>query len=248
MRTEPRAHPAVPIAGLLAALLAAALPGAAAAQVPDSVPHGFALVDLLEAAPARDGVPLTLDASGWWGGDVNRLWVRLESELEAESGDGEAQAELLYGRLVSPFWDAVVGLRVDHRWEGEPATRAHLAVGLVGLAPYWFELQPTLYLSQDGHLSAQVEVEYELLVTQRLVLQPRLELQAVAGDAPEFGVMTGLTDLELGARLRYELRREFAPYVGLVWHRKLGETADLTRAAGGDVSVLSLVAGLRAWY
>ena len=156
--------------------------------------------------------------------------------------------EAFYGRLVSPFWDLLVGARVDRRWGDETATRAHVAIGLEGLAPYWFELEPTIYLSDDGHLSAQLEAEYELLVAQRVVLQPRLETSVAAQDAPEFGIRSGVTDLELGARLRYELRRELAPYAGIVWHRRLGNTADLARATGQYVSNVSFVAGLRVWY
>lgn len=227
-----------------ALLLSAAAP--ARPQVMDSEPHFFALLDQLELAPTRDGTPIALDATSWWGGDVNRLWLRAEAEQELERDAGEVQAEVLYGRLVSPFWDALLGVRVDHRWAGDRATRAHLAIGLEGLAPYWFEVEPTLYVSQDGDVSVQLEAEYELLVTQRLVLQPRLELQAAAQDVPEFGIGSGLSDLELGARLRYEIRRELAPYVGLAWHRLLGETGDLAR--GEEVSTLSLVVGLRAWY
>jgi copper resistance protein B len=233
---------------LLAALafLAAAAP--AGAQVMDSALHGFALLDQLEVAPNRDGTPITLDATGWYGGDVNRLWVRVEGDQETESNDGDVEVEAFFGRLVSPFWDALIGVRVDRRWGGESATRAHLAIGLEGLAPYWFELEPTIYLSDDGHLSAQLEAEYELLVTQRLVLQPRLETSVAIQDVPEFGIGSGLGDLELSARLRYEVRRELAPYVGIAWHRRLGETADLARAAGEYVSSVSFVAGLRAWY
>jgi copper resistance protein B len=228
------------------AFLAAAAP--ADAQVMDSALHGFALLDQLEVAPNRDGTPITLDATGWFGGDVNRLWVRVEGDQETETDSGEVEVEAFYGRLVSPFWDALVGVRLDRRWGDETATRVHLAIGLEGLAPYWFELEPTVYLSDDGDLSAQLEAEYELLVTQRLVLQPRFETSVAVQDVPEFGIGSGLTDLELGARLRYELRREVAPYVGVVWHRRLGDTADLARAAGQYVSNVSWVAGLRVWY
>ena len=227
-------------------LTAAARP--ASAQVMDSSVHWFALLDQLELAPNRGGTPLKADATGWLGGDVNRLWVRAEADQETESASGELQGEAFYGRLFSPYWDALVGIRVDHQWGDETATRAHVALGLEGLAPYWFEVEPTLYVSQDGDVSAQLEAEYELLLTQRLVLQPRLEVQVAVQDVPEFGIGSGLSDLELGARLRYEFRREIAPYVGVAWHRRTGETADLARAAGEYVSNVSFVAGLRVWY
>lgn len=228
------------------ALLAAAAP--ARAQVMDSALHGLALVERLEVAPRRDGTPIVLDALGWLGGDVNRLWVRFEGDQATETEEGELEVQAFFGRLVSPFWDALVGIRYDARWGEDTATRAHLAVGLEGLAPHWFELEPTVYLSHEGHLSAELEVEYEVLVTQRLVLQPRLETSVAVQDVPEFGIGSGLTGLELGARLRYELRPELAPYAGVVWHRRLGDTADLARAAGQDVSNVAFVTGLRAWY
>ena len=114
---------------------------------------------------------------------------------------------------------------------------------LEGLAPYWFELEPTLYLSQEGHVSAQLEVEYELLLTQRLVLQPRFEASVAIQDDPKLGVGSGLGDVELSARLRYEIVRELAPYLGVAWHRRVGDTADLARAAGKYVSNVSLVVG-----
>jgi copper resistance protein B len=236
------------VARLACAPLLAALALPAAAQVMDSELHWFALLDQLEVAPGRDGKPISLDSTAWVGGDVNRVWVRAEADQQTESSAGDVQAEALYGRLVSAYWDALVGVRIDHRWGDDTATRAHLAVGLQGLAPYWFELEPTLYVSHEGDVSAQLEAEYDLLFTQRLVLQPRLEAQVALQDVPEFGVGSGLSDLELGARLRYEVRRELAPYVGVAWHRRVGETADLARAAGEDVSDLSIVAGLRVWY
>jgi copper resistance protein B len=250
MTTDPPAARRVPPRALrlfaIATWLALAAP--AAGQVMDSEPHGFALFDQLELAPNRDGTPLKVDALGWFGGDVDRLWVRAETDVATEEDGGEAQLEAFYGRLVSPFWDALVGVRVDHRWAGGSATRAHLALGLQGIAPLWFEVEPTLYVSQDGHVSAQLEAEYELLLTQRTVLQPRLETAVAVQDVPEFGIGSGLTDLELSARLRYELRRELAPYVGVAWHRRTGDTADLARASGEFVSNVSVVVGVRAWY
>jgi copper resistance protein B len=230
------------------AALLTAVAEPASAQVMDSEIHWFALLDQLEIAPHRDGTQVNLDATGWVGGDVNRLWIRGEGDLETERSSGALQAEAFYGRLFSPYWDALVGLRVDRQWGEGTHARAHLALGLEGVAPYWFELEPTLYVSQDGDVSGQLEAEYELLVTQRLVLQPRLEVQVAVQEVPEFGVGSGLTDLELGARLRYEIRRELAPYVGIAWHRRVGETADLARAVGADVSNVSVVAGVRIWH
>ena len=241
------------------ALVALALPilgGPAAAQQPPEmeVPHMewgttyFLLFDQLEAAPTADDRPVALDASGWWGGPYNRVWFRLEGEQLTTESIGEMEGQLLYGRVIAPFWDALVGVRVDRRWGEGSDSRAHLAAGIEGLAPYWFELAPTLFLSQDGDLSARLEAEYEVLLTQRAVLTPELELNAALTEVPEWGVGAGLSDYELGLRLRYEIRRELAPYVGWVWARRLGGTADLARTAGEEVGESGFVAGLRLWF
>lgn len=205
------------------------------------------LVDKLEYAPDAEGRPLSLDLSGWYGGAYNRLWFRSEGEQLTAMSGGEGQAELFYGRLVTPNWDALAGVRVDQQWGGENGTRAHLAVGVIGLAPMRFELSPTLYLSQDGDLSGRLEAEYQVLVTQRLVAEPELEVNAALQEVPEWGVGRGLNVFELGLRLRYEFSRKFAPYVGYAWTRRVGGTADLARAEGEPVSDGAFVAGLRVW-
>lgn len=233
-------------AGAALALLAAWTP--ARAQVMDDRIHAFALLDRLEYAPGFAGDPAVLDALGWVGGDVNRAWLRVEADALTDRSAGELEADLLYGRLVAPYWDALAGVRVQTAWGEEDETRLLLALGLAGLAPYWFEVEPTLLVSDEGDVSAELEVEYELLFTQRVILQPRLELAAAVQEVPELGVGSGLTGVELGARLRYEIRRELAPYLGVSWVRRTFETADLARAAGEPVSRVSFVAGVRAWY
>ena len=206
------------------------------------------LFDQLEYAPGGAGGPMSLDAVGWYGGAYNRLWFRAEGEqLTSESG-GEGEAQLSYGRLVTAYFDALAGVRVDQHWGEESDTRAHLALGLQGLAPLRFEFSPTLFLSQDGDVSARLEAEYQLLITQRLVASPEIEVNAALQEVPEWGVGKGLNDAELGMRLRYEIRREFAPYVGYAWTRRFGETADLGRLEGGAVSEGVFVAGLRMWF
>lgn len=205
------------------------------------------LFDKLEYAPEADGRPLILDLTGWYGGAYNRLWFRAEGEQFTADGGGEGEAQLSYGRLVTPYWDALAGVRVDQQWGEESGTRAHLAVGFVGLAPLRFEFSPTLFLSRDGDLSARLEAEYQILVTQRLVAEPELELNASLQEVPEWGIGKGLNDYELGLRLRYEIEREFAPYIGIQWSRSVGGTADLARAEGEPVSGRAFVAGVRIW-
>lgn len=205
------------------------------------------LFDRLEYAPDAEGDALSVDVTGWYGGAYDRLWYRADVEQPTVGNGGEGEAELFYGRLVTPYWDALAGVRVDQQWGGEGKRRAHLAVGFIGLAPNRFELSPTLYLSQDGDLSARLEAEYQLLVTQQLVAEPELELNAALQEVPEFGVGRGLNDVELGLRFRYEFTRKFAPYVGYTWTRRFGGSAGFAREDGESVSDGSLVAGLRIW-
>ena len=120
--------------------------------------------------------------------------------------------------------------------------------GVQGLAPYWFEVDAAAFVSDDGDVSARLEAEYELFLTQKLILQPRAELDFAVQDVPELGIGSGLSTAEAGLRLRYEFRREFAPYIGVSWRRAFGETADFTRADGEDVESISFVAGLRLWF
>lgn len=233
---------------VLALAVLAAAPPSARAQIMDREIHGLALVDRLEWAPGRAGEPVVLDALGWLGGDVNRAWVRVEGAASTTRSEGELETALLFGRIVAPYWDALAGVRMETGWGDGSDARFLLEVGLVGLAPYWFEVAPTLRVSQDGDLSAELEVEYEVLFTQRLVMQPRLELTAAVQDVPERGVGAGLNAVELGARLRYEIRRELAPYLGVGWIRRTFDTAELARTTGEPVSSVSVVAGVRAWY
>lgn len=231
----------------LLVLLLTALAGRAETQVMDDHIYNFLLFDQFEFAPGGQGRPLSLDAIGWIGGDVNRLWVRAEGERLTAGAEGEGEAQALYGRLIAPYFDAVVGVRVDRRWGDGADTRGFLAAGLEGLAPYWFEVAPTLFVSQKGDMSARLEAEYELLFTQRLVLTPEVELNVALQEVPEWGIGKGLNDLELGLRLRYELRREFAPYVGYQWLRRIGDTADFAREGGERTSDGAFVAGVRLW-
>lgn len=195
----------------------------------------------------NEGDPAFLwDTQGWVGGDINRLWVKAEGEylLEDELFE-EAELQALYSRAISPYFDLQAGVR--HDFEPDPS-RSFGVLGVQGLAPYWFEVDASAFVSDDGNLSARIEAEYELLLTQRLIAQPRTELSFAIQDVPELGIGSGLSSAELGLRLRYEIRREFAPYVGVSWVRAVGESADFAREEGEDVGSVSFVAGLRLWY
>jgi copper resistance protein B len=213
------------------------------AQTMDDEPHAFVLFDQFEYVPEPAERPIGMEVVSWIGGDVNRLWIRAHGEQSTLHREGEAEVEALYGRLVSPFFDVVAGARVDRRWGPVGQTRGHLALGLQGLAPYRFEVEPTLYVSHKGHVSAGFAASYHVLVTQRLIMESELETSTALQDVPEWGVGTGVNDLGLGIRLRYEFHRKVAPYVGYTHDWTFGETADLA----GETSSGAFVFGVRVW-
>jgi len=184
------------------------------------------------------------DAKSWVGGDINRLWIR--SEGDAVDGVLDtAEAQVLYGRAFSRWWDVVAGVRYDPR--PSPA-HTWLAIGVQGLAPQFLDVQATAFIGPSGHTAARVEVEHDLLLTQRLTLQSLVELSFSGKDDPDRGVGPGLSTGEVGFRVRYQIKREFAPYGGVVWHKKVFGTGDYAREGGGDPGGWHLVAGLRTWF
>lgn len=237
-------QPREPIPPLTDADRAAAFPpNLEGHAVHDSRPRAFVLFDQLEWQGGAEGGP-TLEYASWFGGDLNRLWIRAEAESEdrrIESGF----ADVLYGRSIARWWDLVAGVRRDVR--PTPA-RTWVAFGIQGLAPYWFEVQATGYVGAGGRTHARLEVEYELLFTNRLILQPLVEVEMYGKDDPERGLGAGLSTLETGLRLRYEIRRELAPYIGLTWERKLFGTADYARGEGDKIGAARLALGLRTWF
>lgn len=206
----------------------------------------YLLADRLEYQ-TNDGDPLLLfDGQAWWGGDRNRLTVKPELEYDFNAGRfDEAELQALWTRPIARYFDVQAGVRHDFVAGSD---RTFGVIGVQGLAPYWFEVDGALFVSGDGDVSARFEAEYELLLTQRLILQPRTELNFAVQSVPEVGVGSGLSTAEIGARLRYEIKRQFAPYVGVSWTRSVGETADLVRADGEIPGAVSFVAGLRLWF
>ena len=222
----------------------AAFPDVDGHAVHDRTLNYFVLFDQLEWQSTAGGTGLNVDSKGWFGGDRDRIWFRAEGD--GESGRlGEAEAHLFYGRQISRWWDLVGGVRRDFE-PGPGLTWA--AIGIQGLAPYWFELELTGYVGAEGRTRLRGEVEYELLLTNRLVLQPQLEVDLFGKSDPERGTGAGLSTTDIGLRLRYEFRRELAPYVGLAWSNKWGKTADLAEAAGEDAGGARLVMGVRLWF
>ena len=203
------------------------------------------LFDLAEyqARTGRDGYRWAGEA--WFGGDIDRLLIKTEGEGTFGKPVEDLEIQALYSRAISPFWNAHVGLR--HDIVPNPS-RTYAVLGIEGIAPYWFHLTGQMFISDKGDLRARLEGSYDERITQRLILQPRAEFNISAQDMPAIGVGSGLTDFELGARLRYEIRREFAPYVGVELSKKTGETGRLARLAGEDPEAVSFVAGLRVWF
>lgn len=184
------------------------------------------------------------DGQAWFGGDINRFV--LKSEGEGTRGEGVESAELqaLYSRAVGVYTDVQVGVRQDF----EPRGRTYATVGFESLFPYWFDVEGAAFVSTKGEVLGRIEGTYDLRLTNRLILQPRAEFNLAAQNTPETRTGSGLSNAELGLRLRYEIRREFAPYVGISWDRKFGKTADYARALGEDVEATSLVFGVRAFF
>lgn len=204
------------------------------------------LIERLEARLAADGGEdgYVWDAQAFYGGDINRFVLKTEGEgaFGGELEDAEIQA--LYSRAIGPFFDLQAGVRFDP----EPDARGHLVIGVQGLAPYMLHVDGALFLSDRGDLTARFEGEYDQRITQRLIIQPRLEVELAAQDIPERGIGAGITKIEPGLRMRYEIEREFAPYIGIEYEAALGETADIARAAGEDPDGAKILVGLRTWF
>jgi copper resistance protein B len=207
--------------------------------------HAFwsVLGDRLEYQAGSDST--LFDLQGWYGTTYDRFVVKTEGDI-ADSRLQESETQLLWGHAISTYFDTQLGLRLDQYNEGKD--RQWIAVGTQGLAPYWFELEMTAYLGEGGRTAFNLTSEYELLLTQRLVLQPRAELNLYGKDDRNNDIGRGLSDVSLGLRLRYEFSRQFAPYIGVEWTDSYGDTADYRRAAGADVSDTQFVAGVRFWF
>lgn len=208
--------------------------------------HNFhsLLVDRLEAVHTNDQTHTAYDLQLRYGRDYNRLVLKAEGEV-ADGRTEAARTELLWGHAVAAYWDTQLGVRYD---SGTGPARGWLAFGVEGLAPYWFDLEATAYVGDEGRSALRFALEYELLLTQKLVLQPRIETNFYGKRDAELALGSGLSSAVAGLRLRYEIRREFAPYVGIEWAGKYGGTADYARAAGEEAKVTRLVAGLRFWF
>lgn len=236
--------PRTPIPPVTDADRAAAVPPSGTHAMTDNAIHGYVLLNRLEIWDADPGTDQAWEGQGWIGTDLNRVWLR--SEGEREDGRTEtADLEVLYGRSVATWWDVVGGIRHDFQPDG---SQTFAAIGVQGLAPQKFEVEATAYLGEGGQTAARFEAEYELLLTNRLILQPLIEIEAYGKNDAARGIGSGLSTAEVGLRLRYEFTRKFAPYIGVVGERAFGNTADFRRSEFGRVEDTRIVVGLRTWF
>jgi len=202
------------------------------------------MIDQFEKRVTDGPNPLFIEGDAWIGRDLHKAVARFEIEqVDGKTEEGELQ--LLYSRAVDPYWDLRVGMRHDER---PVPNRDWLAAGFSGTAPYFIETDVTLFVGENGQKGLRLEAEYEAMITQRLVLVPELEVNFHSKDDEAVGTGSGLSDLEFGLRLKYEIKREFAPYIGLNWIKKFGDTADFSRAEGEDTRDTQLVMGVSVWF
>jgi copper resistance protein B len=206
--------------------------------------YSMVLVNIAEYAPRKGVDSYRWEGEAWHGGDINRLVVKSEGEGDTRHL-GRAEIQVLYSRAIGPYFNLQAGLRYDIR---PTPNRTYATIGFEGLAPYMFEVGGALFVSNKGDVLGRLDAFEDFRITQRFIVQPRAELNFAASDVSETGIGSGLSDSELGMRLRYEVRREFAPYLGVSWDQKYGRTQDLARAAGENPSSVRFVGGLRVWF
>ncbi len=222
----------------------------AAARAYNRIAHGGMttgrlLAERLEARLSDGHDAYLWDVSAWYGTATDKIVFKTEGEGDLDGGAiDDAEMQLLWGHAIGPFVDLQAGMRV----EVEPESTAHLAVGVAGLAPYMIHFDAAAFVSDEGDLTARIEAEHDMKFTQRLILQPRVEAELSAQDIPERGIGSGLSKIEVGARLRYEIVREFAPYIGVEYEAATGGTADYIRAAGDEPDGVAVLLGVRFWF
>lgn len=203
------------------------------------------MFNIAEAQFGKGPTAFEWDAEGWYGGDINRLWIKSEGDGAFGGSLEKAEVQALYSRAVGPYFNIQGGLRYDFK---PNPSRVYAVAGFEGLAPSFFDVEGALFLSNKGELMAGLEGTYDQRITQRLILQPRAEVNFAAQSTREIGVGSGLSDAEVGLRLRYDIRREFSPYVGVQYRRAFGKTRRYLREEGEEAGGWSLLTGVRAWF
>jgi len=202
------------------------------------------MIDQMETRITDGNDPFVFAGQAWIGKDLNKFVIKADLE-QVEGTTEELELQALYSKAVAVYWDFQVGVRQDIK---PTPTRNWLALGFQGLAPYWFDVDTTLYIGESNQVGLRFSAEYELMFTQRWILSPEIEVNLHSKNDVETGVGSGLSDSQMGLRLRYEFKREFAPYIGINWNRKYGDTANYAKAEGGDVDNSQIVVGVRAWF
>lgn len=215
------------------------------APVNDRETFAFLLGERLEYATRRGNDAWRWDVQGWLGADYDKLWVKSEGEKVRDGRTEDASVDVLYARRILPYWFLQAGVRAEER---PGPRRTYGALGIQGIAPLWFDVEATAYVGRDGEVQGRLKAENHFYLTQRLILQPLIETTVATRADSERRLGSGVRNLEAGLRLRYEIRREFAPYIGVTWERSFGQTADFMRAEGEDPTRRSIVAGIRVWY
>jgi copper resistance protein B len=247
------------LAGLLAAAsvaapaqtqpIATAMPAMTMADMPpvnDNSIFAHVMFNQLEGRfGGSRGGDFRWDGQGWIGMDYDKLWIKSEGFVRASGTVDDGRHEFLYDRAISTYWDLQAGLRAD--LDSRPS-REWAAFGVQGLAPLFFDLEATAYVSDQGHFAGRVQASYDLLITNRLILQPEAELNVYSKADPARLVGAGFSDLDTGLRLRYEFDRKFSPYIGVALESKFGQTADFARKAGESTSGVRFLLGVRTWF
>lgn len=209
----------------------------------DSHRFGAVIIDQLESVNDDEGEATVYDLQAWISQGYQRITLKAEGDVK-HSALEDSRTELQWSKALAPYWDAQLGVRHD---TGTKPDQSWLALGVQGLAPYWFEIDATAYLGNGGQTSLRLDAEYDMQLTQKLILQPAAELNLYGKSDIKYGAGRGLSDATLGMRLRYEFTRQFAPYIGVEWTGKYGDSANFTRAAGEKIRSTRWVAGVRFW-
>ncbi len=231
-------------AAILAAAICLSVSDDARADMEDDPLLLTVILDQIETRDAGGDNTLSGDGQGWLGKDLHKIWFKSDGERSAGSTD-EAELQFLFSKAIARYWDFQLGVR--HDFKPSPS-RSWVAIGFKGLAPYFFDVDAAVFIGESGRTAGRFEAEYELLLTQRLIITPDIEINLYGQNDSDVGIGSGLSNIEVGIRLRYEIRRQFAPYIGFNWSRMFGNTADFAKADGRDTSEAQLVIGFRAWF
>lgn len=207
--------------------------------------YSLVMLDLAEVGFQKGRETYRFEGEAFTGGNINRFGVKFEGEGAFGGRLDDLELQALYSRAIAPYWNLQAGVRHDIRPD---PSRTYLVAGIEGIAPYWFKVNAATFLSNKGEVRARIEASYDQRITQKLILQPRIEANFSFQDIVAIGVGAGLSDFEAGLRLRYEIKQEFAPYIGVEWRKQTGDTARFARLAGDDPDTLSVVAGVRIWF